>query len=111
MVDVVEPDQSYHDEVDGNDVVQQRGHYQNQNAGDKGDERRDVGGEPFQVSKSGWTTAPAGATTDKAAAKQKKAEDAKMKKQRTADCTKQAKEQKMTGAARTKFMKDCTSKM
>ena len=57
------------------------------------------------------TTAPAGATTDKAAAKQKKAEEVKMKKQRTADCTKQAKEQKMTGAARTKFMKDCTSKM
>ena len=44
MVDVVEPDQSYDDEVDGNDVVQQRGHYQNQNAGDNGDERRDVGG-------------------------------------------------------------------
>ena len=34
-----------------------------------------------------------------------------MKKQITADCTKQAKEQKMTSAARTKFMKDCTSKM
>lgn len=45
-------------------------------------------------------TAPRPAASDKAAAKQKKA-----------DCTKQAKEQKMTGAARTKFMKDCTSKM
>jgi len=45
------------------------------------------------------TTAPATAASDKAAAKQKKA-----------DCTKQAKEQKMTGAARTKFMKECTSK-
>ena len=45
-------------------------------------------------------TAPAPAASDKAAAKQKKA-----------DCTKQAKEQKMTGAARTKFMKECTSKM
>ena len=44
--------------------------------------------------------APAPAASDKAAAKQKKA-----------DCTKQAKEQKMTGAARTKFMKECTSKM
>ena len=44
-------------------------------------------------------TAPATAASDKAAAKQKKA-----------DCTKQAKEQKMTGAARTKFMKECTSK-
>ena len=55
-------------------------------------------------------TAAATTATDKAAAKQKKAEEAKMKKQMTADCTKQAKEQKMTGAARTKFMKDCTSK-
>jgi hypothetical protein len=45
-------------------------------------------------------TAPATGASDKAAAKQKKA-----------DCTKQAKEQKMTGAARTKFMKECTSKM
>ena len=45
-------------------------------------------------------TAPAPAASEKAAAKQKKA-----------DCTKQAKEQKMTGAARTKFMKECTSKM
>ena len=45
-------------------------------------------------------TAPATAASDKAADKQKKA-----------DCTKQAKEQKMTGAARTKFMKECTSKM
>ena len=45
-------------------------------------------------------TAPAPAASDKAAAKQKKA-----------DCTKQAKEQKMTGAARTKFIKECTSKM
>ena len=45
-------------------------------------------------------TPPATAASDKAAAKQKKA-----------DCTKQAKEQKMTGAARTKFMKECTSKM
>ena len=44
MVDIVEPDQSYDDEVDGNDVVQQPRHYQNQNASDKGDERRDVGG-------------------------------------------------------------------
>ena len=46
------------------------------------------------------TPAPAPAASEKAAAKQKKA-----------DCTKQAKEQKMTGAARTKFMKECTSKM
>ena len=44
MVDIVEPDQAYDDEVDGNDVVQQPRHYQNQNAGDKSDERRDVGG-------------------------------------------------------------------
>jgi psiF repeat-containing protein len=45
-------------------------------------------------------TTPAPGASGKAAAKQKKA-----------DCTKQAKEQKMTGAARTKFMKECTSKM
>jgi hypothetical protein len=42
MVDGVEPDQPYQDEVDGDDVVQQPGHDQDQNAGDKGDERRDV---------------------------------------------------------------------
>ena len=45
-------------------------------------------------------TTPAPAASGKAAVKQKRA-----------DCTKQAKEQKMTGAARTKFMKECTSKM
>jgi hypothetical protein len=67
-------------------------------------------GVSFAQTPAPTTTAPAGATTDKAAAKQKKAEEAKMKKQRTADCTKQAKEQNMTGTARTKFMKDCTSK-
>jgi hypothetical protein len=42
MVDGVEPDQPYQDEIDGDDVVQQPGHDQDQNAGDKGDERRDV---------------------------------------------------------------------
>ena len=62
-------------------------------------------GVSFAQTPAPTTTAPAGATTDK------KAEEAKMKKQRTADCTKQAKEQKMTGAARTKIMNDCTSKM
>ena len=45
-------------------------------------------------------TTPAPAAGDNTAAKQKKT-----------DCAKQAKEQKMTGAARTKFMKECTSKM
>jgi len=29
MVDAVEPDQAYDDEVDGNDVIQQAWHYQN----------------------------------------------------------------------------------
>ena len=53
------------------------------------------------------TTAPA----TPAAEKQKKAEEAKVKKQMRADCTKQAGDQKLTGAARTKFMKECTSKM
>jgi hypothetical protein len=46
MVDAVEPDQAYHDEVDGDDVIQQPWHEQNQNASDKGDDRSDVtGGE------------------------------------------------------------------
>jgi len=54
-------------------------------------------------------TTPAPATP--ATEKQKKADEAKMKKQMQADCTKQAKEQKLTGAARSKFMKECTSKM
>jgi hypothetical protein len=42
MVDAVEPDQAYQDEVDGHDVVQQPRYDQDQNAGDKGDQRRDV---------------------------------------------------------------------
>jgi hypothetical protein len=42
MVDVVEPDQPYHDEIDGDDVVQQARHDQDQNSGDKGGERRYV---------------------------------------------------------------------
>ena len=42
MVDAVEPDQACQDEVDGDDVVQQPRHDQDQNAGDKGDERRYV---------------------------------------------------------------------
>jgi hypothetical protein len=42
MIDGVEPDQAYRDEVDGDDVVQQPRNDQDQNAGDEGDERRDV---------------------------------------------------------------------
>ena len=37
MVDAVESDQAYHDEVDGDDEVQQPRHDQDQDAGDKGD--------------------------------------------------------------------------
>jgi len=42
MVDAVEPDQAYHDEVEGDDIVQQPWKDQDQNTGDKSDERRDV---------------------------------------------------------------------
>jgi hypothetical protein len=42
MVDGVESDQAYQDEVDGDDVAQQPRHDQDQDAGDKGDEWRDV---------------------------------------------------------------------
>lgn len=42
MVDAVESDQAYHDEVDGDDEVQQPRHDQDQDAGDKGDDRRNV---------------------------------------------------------------------
>jgi len=64
-------------------------------------------GAAFAQSPAPATTTPATTATEK----QKKAEEAKMKKQMRADCTKQAKEQKLAGAARTKFMKECTSKM
>jgi hypothetical protein len=43
MVDAVEADQPDKNEVDGNDVIEQPRHDQNQDAGDKGDERRDMG--------------------------------------------------------------------
>jgi hypothetical protein len=42
MVDAVEPKQAYQDEIDGNDVVQKAWKDQDQNAGNEGDERRDV---------------------------------------------------------------------
>ena len=64
-------------------------------------------GVAFAQSPAPTTTTPAPPASEK----QKKAEEAKMKKQMQADCTKQAKEQKLTGPARTKFMKECTSKM
>jgi hypothetical protein len=43
MVDAVEADQPDKNEVDGNDVIEQPRHDQNQDAGDKGDEWRDMG--------------------------------------------------------------------
>jgi hypothetical protein len=43
MVDAVEADQPDKNEVDGNDVIEQPRHDQNQDARDKGDERRDMG--------------------------------------------------------------------
>jgi hypothetical protein len=42
MVDSVEPDQAHHDEIDGDDVIQQARHDQDQDAGDKGDDGCDV---------------------------------------------------------------------
>jgi len=54
VVDVVEPDQPYQDEVEGDDVVQQARHDQDQNPGEKGDDRRDVIDfeNHFQISKN-----------------------------------------------------------
>src|SRR2546425_13064537 len=43
MIDAVEADEADDDEVDGDDVVQQSRHEQNQNAGEEGNERRDMG--------------------------------------------------------------------
>jgi len=44
MVDAVQPDKSYHYEVDGNDVVQQSRQNQDQNARYEGNDRRKVCG-------------------------------------------------------------------
>ena len=53
MIDAVEPDQAYQDEVDGDDVVQEPRNHENQNAGDKGDDGSDVigGDNHFQFPK------------------------------------------------------------
>jgi hypothetical protein len=52
MVDAVEPDQAYQDQVDGDDVVQQPRKDKDQNAGEAGDERPYVsdGDNHFQIS-------------------------------------------------------------
>jgi len=42
MVDAVEANQAYHDEIEGDDVIQQARDDQDQNAGDKGDDGCDV---------------------------------------------------------------------
>jgi hypothetical protein len=44
MVDAVEADQADKNEIDGDDEVQQPRQYQNQNAGNEGDKRRDMSG-------------------------------------------------------------------
>ena len=44
MIDAVEPDKPDHDKVDGNDIVQQSRHNQDQDARDEGNERRNVCG-------------------------------------------------------------------
>src|SRR5258708_5087455 len=43
MIDAVQSDESDDDEVDGDDVVQQSRHDQDQNAGDEGNQRRNMG--------------------------------------------------------------------
>src|SRR6266571_1776651 len=43
MIDAVETDEADDDEVDGDDVVQQPRHEQDQNAGEEGNKRRDMG--------------------------------------------------------------------
>jgi hypothetical protein len=43
MVDVIETDQTDKNEVDGDDVIEEPRHDQNQNAGNDGDKRRDMG--------------------------------------------------------------------
>jgi hypothetical protein len=43
MVDAVQADQPDKNEVDGNDVIEQPRHEQNQDTGDKGNERRNMG--------------------------------------------------------------------
>jgi hypothetical protein len=43
VIDAVQSNEANDDEVDGDNVVQQSRHEQNQNAGDEGNERRDMG--------------------------------------------------------------------
>jgi hypothetical protein len=42
MIDVVQPDEPYHDKIDGYDVVQQLSGYQDQDSRDERDERRNL---------------------------------------------------------------------
>ena len=44
MIDAVEPDKPDNDKVDGNDVIQQSWHNQDQDARDEGNDRRNVCG-------------------------------------------------------------------
>src|SRR5215510_11373421 len=43
VIDAVQSNEADDDQVDGHNVVQQSRHEQNQNAGDEGNERRDMG--------------------------------------------------------------------
>jgi hypothetical protein len=55
MMHVVETDQADEDEIDGDDVVEQPRHDQNQDAGDDGDKRRDMGsGDDHDFPSSFW---------------------------------------------------------
>ena len=55
MMHVVETDQADEDEIDGDDVVEQPWHDQDQDTGDDGDERRDMSsGDDHDFPSSFW---------------------------------------------------------
>src|SRR5262245_2261496 len=59
MIDAVQSNEADDDQVDGDNVVQQSRHEQNQNAGDEGNERRDMGngdGHEDLLGSGRWTT-------------------------------------------------------
>jgi hypothetical protein len=44
MIDAIEPHQADNNEVDSHDEIEQPRHQQDENTGDQGDKRRDMGG-------------------------------------------------------------------
>src|SRR5271170_3031379 len=70
VVDAIEPRQSDNNEIDRNDEVQQPRHDQNEDAGNKGDKRRDMfGGDDHGFPRDGISTggAPGAAQFDNTA--------------------------------------------